>query len=87
VPLTTNGIAPYTSDDVFYKDYRIPKNTVVMINLWVLSYDESRGEKPTEFHLERYMNDTESKYHKRKPPHPSLRTKKVYMGGQDGGYV
>jgi cytochrome P450 len=62
VPSTTNRIAHYTSDKVYYKDCRIPKNTVVAINLWTLSHDESRHEDPTKFCPGRYINDTEGKY-------------------------
>lgn len=55
VPSTRNGIAHYTTEDVFYKGYCIPKNSVVSINLWALSHDEVMYHEPTKFRPERYL--------------------------------
>ncbi|KAI1169767.1 putative O-methylsterigmatocystin oxidoreductase [Nemania sp. FL0916] len=56
VPSTSNGVSHYNTDDVIYKGYRIPKNTVVSLNLWALYHDETRYENPTEFRPERHMD-------------------------------
>ncbi|GAP82354.1 putative cytochrome p450 [Rosellinia necatrix] len=58
VPSTSNGIAHYTTEEVIYKGYHIPKNTVVSLNLWALCHDETRYEQPTEFRPERYLKES-----------------------------
>lgn len=46
--------------EVFYKDWVIPKGTVVLGNTWALHYDQSRYPDPTCFQPERYIGH--SKY-------------------------
>ena len=44
-PVTTIGTPHYTTADVEYKGYLIPKGTVVCMSQYVLHFDERRGEK------------------------------------------
>lgn len=63
VPSTSNGIAHYSTEDITYKGYHIPKNTVVSLNLWALCHDEDRYEEPTNFRPERYLDvDAKERY-------------------------
>ncbi|KAI5843182.1 putative O-methylsterigmatocystin oxidoreductase [Tricharina praecox] len=55
-PTTTFGIPHYTDDDVKYKDFIIPKGTVVVINQQKLHYDPQRWENPFEFQPERFLS-------------------------------
>ncbi|CVK96639.1 related to O-methylsterigmatocystin oxidoreductase [Fusarium mangiferae] len=43
-PVTTIGTPHYTTADIEYKGYRIPKNTVVCLSQYVLHFDETRWE-------------------------------------------
>ncbi|KAJ2901599.1 hypothetical protein MKZ38_001619 [Zalerion maritima] len=44
-PVTTIGTPHYTTADVEYNGYRIPKNTVVCMSQYVLHFDERRWKK------------------------------------------
>ena len=55
-PVTNIGTPHYTTADVVYKDYFIPKGTVVTIDQYALHYDPSRYEAPNAFRPERYLN-------------------------------
>ncbi len=55
-PTTNIGIPHYTTDDVIYKDYFIPKGTVVNIHQYALHLDLSRYEDAEAFNPERYLN-------------------------------
>jgi cytochrome P450 len=55
-PTTTFGIPHYTDDDVMYKDFFIPKGTVIVMNQQKLHYDPKRWERPFEFRPERYLS-------------------------------
>lgn len=54
-PVATIGAAHYSTGDVFYKDYFIPKNTVIALVMSVIHYDDRYGD-PYTFRPERYMD-------------------------------
>ncbi|OHE99043.1 hypothetical protein CORC01_05733 [Colletotrichum orchidophilum] len=54
-PVTTIGSPHYTTSDVFYKDYYIPKNTVVAIPQYVLHFSPEKWTDPEEFNPSRYL--------------------------------
>lgn len=68
-PVTTIGSPHYTTSDVFYKDYYIAKDTVVVINQYALHFDPDRWDDPDRFDPSRYLNH----------PHKSG----VYAAGKD----
>lgn len=53
-PVTNIGTPHYTTADVLYKDFYIPKGTVVTINQYAIHYDD-RHEDPYSFRPERYL--------------------------------
>jgi hypothetical protein len=55
-PLTTMGIPHYTTADVKYKGYTIPKDSVVSIQQYPIHYDPSLFPDPETFKPERYLN-------------------------------
>lgn len=55
-PITNIGTPHYTTADVIYKDYWIPKGTVVSINQYAIHFDETRYEDPFALKPERYLN-------------------------------
>ncbi|KAF2204080.1 cytochrome P450 CYP2 subfamily [Delitschia confertaspora ATCC 74209] len=55
-PILAPGIRHFAEEDVRYKDYVIPKGTVLIANTAFLHYDPSRFENPFEFMPERYLN-------------------------------
>lgn len=50
------GIRHYADADVAYKDYVIPKGTVLLANTSCIHYDPERYDEPYEFRPERYLN-------------------------------
>lgn len=50
------GIRHYSDADVVYKDYMIPKGTVLLANTSFIHYDPERYDEPYEFRPERYLN-------------------------------
>ncbi|KAK7897228.1 hypothetical protein LTR67_005117 [Exophiala xenobiotica] len=54
-PVTNIGTPHYTTADVIYKDYFIPKNTVLSINQYAIHFD-NRYEDPESFKPERYLD-------------------------------
>ncbi|EKD19259.1 uncharacterized protein L3040_009300 [Drepanopeziza brunnea f. sp. 'multigermtubi'] len=54
-PVTNMGTPHYTTADVKYKDYYIPKGTVVAIHTYALHHDK-RYDDPFRFKPERYLN-------------------------------
>ncbi|GAB7349163.1 hypothetical protein MBLNU459_g8100t1 [Dothideomycetes sp. NU459] len=57
-PVTNIGTPHYTTADVIYKDFFIPKGTVVSIDQYAIHYDPARYDEPDEFKPERYLNHT-----------------------------
>lgn len=55
-PILAPGIRHFASEDVRYKDYIIPKGTVLIANTAFLHFDPSRFENPHEFMPERYLD-------------------------------
>lgn len=55
-PTPIFGIKHYADADVTYKDYTIPKGTVLLANTSFIHYDPDRYEEPFEFRPERYLN-------------------------------
>ena len=55
-PILSPGIRHYANEDVRYKDYIIPKGTVLVANTAFLHFDPHRFEKPFEFMPERYLD-------------------------------
>lgn len=49
------GIKHFTDADITYKDYVIPKGTVVLANTSFMHYDPERYENPYAFRPERYL--------------------------------
>lgn len=56
-PVTNIGTPHFTSEDIVYKDYFIPKGTVVSINQYALHYDH-RYRDPGAFIPDRFLNHT-----------------------------
>lgn len=54
-PVTTIGSPHYTTGDVVYKDYVIPKNTIVCMSQYVLHFDPSKWDDPETFDPSRYL--------------------------------
>ncbi|KAK5080715.1 hypothetical protein LTR05_008419 [Lithohypha guttulata] len=54
-PVTNIGTPHFTTADIQYKDFHIPKGTVVSINQYALHFD-SRYERPNDFIPDRYLN-------------------------------
>lgn len=55
-PVTNIGTPHYTTDDVVYKDFFIPKGTVVTVDQYAIHYDPFRYNDPEAFRPERYLN-------------------------------
>ncbi|KAK1480709.1 hypothetical protein CTAM01_14271 [Colletotrichum tamarilloi] len=54
-PVTTIGSPHYTTSDVVYKDYYIPKDTVVAIPQYVLHFSSDKWTDPEDFNPSRYL--------------------------------
>jgi len=52
------GIPHMSTEDQVYNGYFIPKNTIAMINVWGIHFDENKFPNPELFDPERYINDT-----------------------------
>ena len=55
-PVTNIGTPHYTTADVTYKDFFIPKGTVVSLHQYAIHFDASRYEDPYSFRPERFLN-------------------------------
>ncbi|KAG8899458.1 hypothetical protein FRB99_006703 [Tulasnella sp. 403] len=54
-PFGPLGLPHCASEDVFYKDYRIPKNTTIFINVWAIYHDKDLFDEPDTFEPERFI--------------------------------
>ncbi|EXJ53388.1 uncharacterized protein A1O5_13377 [Cladophialophora psammophila CBS 110553] len=54
-PITRFGTPHYTTADVKYKDFFIPKNTVLSVATYALHFDPDRYDEPFVFKPERYL--------------------------------
>lgn len=57
-PVTNIGTPHYTTADVIYKDFFIPKGTVVSVDQYAIHYDTARYDEPDAFRPERYLGHT-----------------------------
>ena len=55
-PIPISGIKHYADADVTYKDYVIPKGTVLLANTSSIHYDPERYDEPHTYKPERYLN-------------------------------
>lgn len=55
-PVTNIGSPHYTTADITYKDFFIPKNTVVSLYQYTIHFDPDRYPDPKAFKPERYLN-------------------------------
>ncbi|KAL2867474.1 cytochrome P450 [Aspergillus lucknowensis] len=58
-PLASMGIPHYATDDVQYKEYTIPKGSVIAIQQYAIHYDPSLFPDPEHFRPERYLHHPE----------------------------
>ncbi|KAH8749244.1 cytochrome P450 [Diaporthe sp. PMI_573] len=56
-PVAPGGIPHATIQDDVYGDYTIPKDTMVIANLWAILHDEEIFDQPDEYIPERYLNN------------------------------
>ncbi|KAH6868935.1 O-methylsterigmatocystin oxidoreductase [Thelonectria olida] len=57
-PIVTAAIPHYNHNDLFYKDFFIPRGSNIAVCGYVPHYDETRIESPNEFRPERYLKHT-----------------------------
>lgn len=81
-PSTNNGSPHYTTADVIYKDYLIPKGTVVSINQYALYSDPFRYKDPEEFKPERFLDDGDNNIKMDKYADPYGPDRYVWGGGK-----
>lgn len=55
-PVTNIGSPHYTTGDVIYKNFFIPKSTVVTISQYALHFDTKRWQNPEQFDPSRYLD-------------------------------
>lgn len=55
-PVTNIGTPHYTTDDVVYKNFVIPKNTIVSICQYALHFDPMKWTDPETFNPRRYLS-------------------------------
>nr|A0A6S6QI82.1 RecName: Full=Cytochrome P450 monooxygenase ple1; AltName: Full=Pleuromutilin biosynthesis cluster protein 1 [Rhodocybe pseudopiperita]BCI98769.1 putative cytochrome P450 [Rhodocybe pseudopiperita] len=56
-PVTPMGVPHQTIADDVYRDYHIPKGSIVFANQWAMSNDENDYPQPGEFRPERYLTE------------------------------
>ncbi|THU87628.1 cytochrome P450 [Dendrothele bispora CBS 962.96] len=55
-PALPVGLPHGCTEDIYYKGYIIPKGTVISANIWAMTHDESKFDKPDEFIPERHLD-------------------------------
>ncbi|QRV80981.1 cytochrome P450 family protein [Ceratobasidium sp. AG-Ba] len=54
-PIAPAGV-PHTSiEDIHYQDYTIPANTIIFTNIWGISHDPTRYDRPDDFWPDRWL--------------------------------
>ncbi|THU87630.1 cytochrome P450 [Dendrothele bispora CBS 962.96] len=56
-PAVPLGLPHGTTKDIYYKGYIIPQGTVISANIWAMTHDKSKFDKPNEFIPERHLNE------------------------------
>ncbi|KAI0698605.1 CyP450 monooxygenase [Cytidiella melzeri] len=57
IPVVPLGVPHRLTTDDYYKEYFIPKGTVVMANVWHMLHDPQEYPEPESFNPERFMKD------------------------------
>ncbi|KAH9834644.1 cytochrome P450 monooxygenase [Rhodofomes roseus] len=52
------GLPHYTTEEDVYRGYYIPKDTIVIANIWAMTRDPQYYDDPEEFRPERYLDDS-----------------------------
>ncbi|THU95211.1 cytochrome P450 [Dendrothele bispora CBS 962.96] len=55
-PALPVGLPHGSIEDIYYKNYYIPKGTTISANIWAMTHDESKFDKPDQFIPERHLN-------------------------------
>ncbi|THU99673.1 cytochrome P450 [Dendrothele bispora CBS 962.96] len=55
-PAVPLGLPHVSTEDIYYKNYYIPKGTAISANIWAMTHDESQFGKPDQFIPERHLN-------------------------------
>lgn len=55
-PVTNIGSPHYTTSDITYKDFFIPKSTIVCLSQYAIHYDPGRWKDPEKFDPSRYLS-------------------------------
>ncbi|KDR68481.1 hypothetical protein GALMADRAFT_231148 [Galerina marginata CBS 339.88] len=55
-PVNPLGVPHYTSEEDFYNGFYIPKGTIVITNIWKMSHNSSKYDKPETFNPDRFFD-------------------------------
>jgi len=80
-PVTSAGQPHYTTEDITYQNYLIPKDTVVAICQYAAHYD-SRYEEPKSFRPERYLDHPLKAEASSAHPDPYMRDRFSFSAGR-----
>ncbi|KAL4972955.1 cytochrome P450 [Aspergillus desertorum] len=57
-PVAPMGLPHMSTEDDIYEGYRIPKNSLIMPNIWAFTHDASIYNDPSKFNPSRFIGDT-----------------------------